>query len=98
MNLLNINEKQYENLKRSYLEAIKNKQEQFIIDGQTVLTKFGGYWLDAIENDRKIRGERIYEPSKHDLTCKCGYSWTSRVENVKACPSCKYRIKKAITK
>lgn len=92
-NLLNINEKQYEMLKRAYSKATKEGQEQFEIQGQPVLTKFAKYLLEYLENQRRATGQRIYEPSKHDITCeKCGYQWTSRVENVKACPSCKQRV------
>ena len=94
-NLLNINEKQYEMLKRAYNKATKEGQEQFEIQGQPVLTKFAKYWLDAIENQRRATGQRIYEPSKHDITCpnnNCGYRWTSRVESPKACPKCKQRV------
>jgi predicted Zn-ribbon and HTH transcriptional regulator len=93
MNISNLNEKQYEELKRNYLDAIKNNRDKFFIDGQPVLTKFAKYLLEYLENQRRATGQRIYEPSKHDITCKkCGYQWTSRVENVKACPSCKQRV------
>ena len=93
-NLLNINEKQYEMLKRAYNKATKEGQEQFEIQGQPVLTKFAKYWLDAIENQRRATGQRIYEPSKHDITCpKCSYSWVSRTINKpKTCCNCKYRF------
>lgn len=93
MNLTNMNDKQYEMLKRAYIEATKEKKEQFELQGQPVLTKFAKYWLEFLENQRQRTGQRIYDPSKHDKTCKaCSYSWVSRVENVKACPKCKMRM------
>jgi rubrerythrin len=94
INIANLNQKQYQELKRNYLDAERNNRDKFFIDGQPVLTKFAKYLLDFVENERKSRGERIYEPNKHDMVCKkCGYSWVSRVENVKACPQCKSRRK-----
>lgn len=93
MNLTNLNEKQYEMLKRAYNRATKEGQEQFQIQGQPVLTKFAKYLLEYLENQRRTTGKRIYEPTKHDKTCpKCSYIWVSRVENVKACPKCKTRV------
>ena len=93
-NLLEINQKQYEQLKRNYLDAINNNRDKFFIDGQPILTKFAQYWLQLIEDNRKSRGERIYEPNKHDQTCKkCGFVWTSRVDNPRTCPNCKNRRK-----
>lgn len=32
-------------------------------------------------------------PEKQQKECKCGYVWMSRVENPKACPNCKSRLK-----
>ena len=98
MNLTQTNEKEYEMLKRAYLQATKEGKEQFEIQGQPIriLTKFAKYWLEAIENQRKTTGQRIYEPEKHDQTCpnkNCGYKWTSRIAGKpKACPNCKTRI------
>ena len=95
MNLTNINEKQYEELKRNYLDAVNNNRDKFFIDGQPVLTKFAKYWLEFVENERKSRGERIYEPNKHDQTCinkNCNYRWITRTPNkAKVCPRCKHR-------
>jgi len=93
MNLLEISDTQYQKLKKSYLEAMNNKKEQFEIEGQTILTKFCKYWLQAIEDNKRIKRERIYEPKIHDKTCKnCGYTWTSRKEEPVSCPNCKIRI------
>jgi predicted Zn-ribbon and HTH transcriptional regulator len=93
MNLTQLNEKQYEMLKRAYNKATKEGQEQFEIQGQPVLTKFAKYLLEYLENQRRATGQRIFNPEIHDITCpKCGFEWTSRVESPKTCPSCKARI------
>lgn len=95
MNLINLNETQYETLKRAYDRAMKEGQEQFEIQGQIVLTKFAKYLLEYLENQRQATGQRIYEPSKHDKICKnpnCEYTWTSRIDKVKLCPRCKHRV------
>jgi len=93
--LLEINDKTYFDLKRRYLEATKSNEEMFSFDGKPVLTKFAKYLLEFVENERKSRGERIYEPNKHDQTCinkNCNYQWTTRGMNkAKVCPKCKYR-------
>ena len=95
MNLTQINEKQYEMLKRAYNKATKEGQEQFEIQGQPVLTKFAKYLLEYLENQRRATGQRIYEPSKHDKICKnpnCKYAWISRIGEPKLCPRCKHRL------
>jgi rubrerythrin len=106
MNLLEINDKQYRMLKRSYLNAINEGRETLDIVDQNgqpaILTKFAKYWLEAIENNRQTKGLNIYDPAINDHTCKnpngCNYKWIGKVNPV-SCPRCKYRqdtlIKKA---
>lgn len=92
-NLMELNDKQYQLLKREYIEAVKQKKEQFSIQGQPVLTKFAKYWIEGVEGLRKKRGLRIYNPKIDDKKCPiCQYKWTKRIENPKVCPRCKNRL------
>lgn len=99
-NLMELNDKQYQLLKREYIDAINQKKDKFDLQGQPVLTKFAKYWLNSIENARKKRGLRIYNPKLHDKTHKCPdgqtYHWVSRKDESLACPRCKNRLDKPI--
>lgn len=88
------NNKEYQELKREYLKANAEGKEQFIIDGETILTAFAKLWIEHTEEQKRGRGERIYNPTTDDLKCKnpnCGYEWTARKDKVIACPRCKRR-------
>ena len=48
--------KAYRELKKEYAKAVKGNKEEFVLYGQRALTKFAKYLLQAVENDRKLRG------------------------------------------
>ena len=50
------NEKAYRELKKEYAKAVKENKEEFVLYGQRALTKFAKYLLQAVENDKKLRG------------------------------------------
>jgi len=56
---ISTNESAYKELKKKYTIAVKENKEDFILYGQKALTKFCKYLLEAVENDRKLRGLKI---------------------------------------
>lgn len=97
-NPLEINEKTYRLIKRSYLKALKEGSETLDLtdeQGKPILvTKYAKYLLEYVEGHRRAKGQNIYEPNKNDHTCKnpngCGYKWIGKADSV-SCPRCKYR-------
>lgn len=95
--LLNVNEKTYRIIKRSYLKAVKwGKDTLDILDEQgkpAILTAYAKYMIEYIEGQRKAKGLPIYDPSINDHVCKnakCGYQWVGK-KDPKCCPRCKSR-------
>ena len=93
---MELNDKQYQELKEAYIDAVDQNKDQFELFGQTVVTTFADQWLKTIENKRQKEGRRIYDPTIHKKTHDCHdgvkYKWTSRGDDVKVCPRCKTRL------
>jgi len=53
---ISTNEKAYRELKKKYALAVAENKEEFICYEQIMLTNFAKYLLEAVENDRKLRG------------------------------------------
>lgn len=97
MNLMQINDEQYKELKTKYIKAKNAGDTQFVVFGQECLTDFAKYWLQAIEQYRKTKGLSIITESKQ-MTHNCNdgtkYTWLTRTIEPKLCPRCKARINK----
>ena len=53
------NESAYKELKKKYALAVAENKEEFELYGQRALTQFCKYLLEAVENDRKLRGLKV---------------------------------------
>lgn len=54
-----LNNKIYRKFKTQQLEAERDKKKQYIFEGQDMLTTFGKYLLQFVENQRKARALRL---------------------------------------
>jgi hypothetical protein len=72
--LIHISDVQYRELRKAYDKAVDEKKEQFVLFEQDVVTGFAKYWLQAVEEDRKKRGLRLYLRNKN-IKIRNGYIW-----------------------
>ena len=53
---ISTNESAYKELKTKYDKAVKENKDEFMCYKQRLLTQFAKYLLEAVNNDRKLRG------------------------------------------
>ena len=94
--IFEMNNKEYALFKNACIEAEQKNKNELDIGETKIQLKTAKQLLESIENQRKQKGLRIYNPKIHDKTHQCPdgiiYNWTSRTDNPKVCPRCKCRI------